>query len=140
MGFRIVGDLITHAGRQNKFPAILQLRMQLSLKAKQNMALFAPMVRQVARRVFDQAHPDRAKILGSPIGGTGLAAMFHWRDGGPIRGAKWDVGHIHELFLSCHMPVQGLKQTVDVLNIVVQMGADADRWAAWCQEHIVCGQ
>ena len=67
MGFCMVCHLVAHARLEDKCSAIFQFRVQLALEAKQDVPLAAPMVSQIACRVFDHAHPDMAKMLCAPV-------------------------------------------------------------------------
>src|SRR5687768_9626573 len=51
MRLRVVCDLVADARRQHECPAISKLGVQLSLKTKEDVALRAPVVRNVAGRV-----------------------------------------------------------------------------------------
>ena len=76
MGLGLVGHLVAHAWLEQKLPAIFELGVQLSLEAKQDVALGAPMIGQVTRRVLHHPHPDVPELLRAPIGGPGDAFMF----------------------------------------------------------------
>ena len=96
MGFRIVGDLITHARHERKAPPVLQIGMELTFDAQENVTLHAPMVGEVARLVLDHAHADASEVLGSPVCAAALALVLGRRDLRPVGGSKRDVGHLHE--------------------------------------------
>ena len=74
MRLRTIGDLIAHPRFHHKLPAIGKLGVQFALKAKQNVAFNAPMIRQVSSGIFQHAYPDLPKMLGAPIRDT----AFTW--------------------------------------------------------------
>ena len=67
MRLRAIGDLVAHAGLEDVVSSILQLRGQFALNAEENVALVAPMVGLVARRILQQAHADVAELAGPPV-------------------------------------------------------------------------
>src|SRR5690606_27069572 len=69
--------------------------VQLAFQAQQDMALAAPVVGQVAGRVFDHAHADVAELAGAPIRLAGVARVFGGFDRLPIGGAEGDIAQIH---------------------------------------------
>lgn len=99
MGFCMVRHLVTHARLEDKCSAIFQFCVQLTLQAKQDVTLAAPMVCQVACRVLDHAHPDVAKVLGAPVRNPTFSPMLGSIDAGPIGGAKRNAGHVHNVSL-----------------------------------------
>ncbi len=99
MGFCMVSHLVTHAGLEDKFSAIFQFCMQLTFEAKQDVPLAAPMVRQVACRVFDHANPDVAKMLCAPVSNASCSRVLGSIDAGPIGGTKRNARHIHDISL-----------------------------------------
>src|SRR5262245_4855777 len=76
MGEIAVGDLVALALLQDHGPAIGQLGVQLAVEHQQHMALLAPVVGQIARRVLDDAHPDVVEIARAPVRLAGLAGML----------------------------------------------------------------
>lgn len=81
MGFGLVGDLVAHAGLEQKLPTVFEFSIELALEAKQDMALGAPMVGQVPGRVFHHPHPNIPELPRAPIGGSGNAFVFGRFDG-----------------------------------------------------------
>ena len=52
MRLRLIGDQTTHAGGERERPAIRQFLVELAFEAEKNVAFHAPMIGEVARRVF----------------------------------------------------------------------------------------
>ena len=97
MRLGLVGDLITHASGKGELPAIGQFRVELAFKAEQNVAFRAPMVGEVARRVFQDTDPNITKLTGAPKCFARGAGMLDGFDGAPIRGAEGDISNFHDL-------------------------------------------
>ena len=95
MGFCMVSHLVTHARLEDKCSAIFQLRVQLAFEAKQDVPLAAPMVSQVACRVFDHANPNMAKMLCAPVSNASFTLVLGSIDAGPIGGTKRNAEHVH---------------------------------------------
>lgn len=93
LGF--VGDLVAHAGFQGVGAAVCQFGVEFAREAKEDVAFFAPMIGEVAGRVFDEAHADVAEMTRAPEGNAGFALMFSGRYLGPVSGAERDIGHLH---------------------------------------------
>src|SRR5262249_53608099 len=100
MGFGVVGDLVAHARAQDEGAAVAQLRVQLAFDAQQDVALHAPVIREIARRVLHHAHADPAEVPGAPVRRAALAAVLRGLDLRPVRRAEWDGGHVHGEILS----------------------------------------
>jgi hypothetical protein len=66
MGLRAVGDLVTDTRRKHEAAAVSELCFKFTVKAKQEVSLFAPVVSEVARRVFNHPNAYGAKLLRSP--------------------------------------------------------------------------
>lgn len=81
MGFGLVGDLVAHAGLEQKLPTVFEFSIELALEAKQDVALGAPMVGQVPRRIFHHPHANVSELLGAPIRGSSDAFVFGGLDG-----------------------------------------------------------
>ena len=110
MGFCMVCHLVAHARLEDKCSAIFQFRVQLALEAKQDVPLAAPMVRQIACRIFDHAHPDMAKMLCAPVSNASCTRVLGSIDTGPIGGAKRNARHVHDISLGfeCSISVEHL--------------------------------
>ena len=81
MGLGLVGYLVAHAGLEQELPAIFEFSIELALEAKQDVALGAPMVGQVPRRIFHHPHANVPKLLGAPIRGSSDTFVFGGLDG-----------------------------------------------------------
>lgn len=92
-----VPDLITHPGREREAASVSQFCFEFSGHAKHDVSFGAPVVGQVAGRVFHHANPDVAQVLRSPDGMTMFAGMFGFRYVGPSGGEKWQRGQFHAL-------------------------------------------
>src|SRR5688572_22492316 len=68
MRLRVVCDLVADARRQHECPAISKLGVQLSLKTKEDVALRAPVVRNVAGRVLNHPDANAATLHDAPVG------------------------------------------------------------------------
>src|SRR5882757_2217055 len=95
MGEVAVGHLVALAGLQHHRAPVGQLGVQLAFQHQQDMALLAPMVGEVARRVLDDAHADIVEILGAPERLAGLAGMFRALHTVPVGRAEGYVEHQH---------------------------------------------
>ena len=51
MGVGAVGDLIAHAGLQRERPPVGKLGVELAIHAEQDVALLAPVIGRIARRI-----------------------------------------------------------------------------------------
>src|SRR5258708_7789545 len=71
----VVRHLIAHAGRQLERAPVLQVRHQLAVDAENDVALGAPVIGDVTRRIVDEAHPDVAELPGPPGGNAGVALV-----------------------------------------------------------------
>lgn len=81
MGLGLVGDLVAHAGLEQKLPAIFEFSIELALEAKQDVALGAPMVGQIPGCVFHHPYPNVPELPRAPIGGSGDAFVLGRFDG-----------------------------------------------------------
>ena len=91
----LIGDLITHAGGERELSAIREFRVELALETEQNMAFLAPMVGEVAGRVFQKTNPNMAKLPSAPKRFAGGAYMFRDFNGAPVGGAEGNIGDLH---------------------------------------------
>src|SRR5262249_23679735 len=90
-----VGHLVALAGLQHHGAPVSQLGVQFTFHHQQDMALLAPGVGKVARRVFDHAHADVVEGAGAPEGLAGLAGMLRALHVGPVGRAERYVEHQH---------------------------------------------
>lgn len=107
MWLGVVTDLVAHAWRQRESTAILQLGVQLPIKAQQNVAFATPMISEVARAVLDHSNPYRAEEACAPVRCSSLALVNSGLNRRPIGCAKWDICYIHD----CLMLWGGLNRT-----------------------------
>lgn len=98
MGLGSICNLIAHSGCQHEPPAIFELGVQLSLQAQEDVSLRTPMIRDISRRVLDEAHPDAPELLRTPARRPGFASKFRYPEPGPIRDAERDVAYFHGLW------------------------------------------
>jgi hypothetical protein len=84
MGLRVIGDLVTDPGRKDECAAVSELRLKLATEAQQDVSLLAPVISDVARRVFNHPNPYGTKLLRPPRGGSRTAVMDCRRELGPI--------------------------------------------------------
>ncbi|MNI48804.1 hypothetical protein D3C73_1033870 [compost metagenome] len=95
MRFGLVGHLVAHAGGQDELAAVFKLGVKLAFQTEEDVSLGAPVVGQVARRVFHHAYAQVAELARAPIGHARVAGVFGAFDFGPVRGAEGDVAHLH---------------------------------------------
>ncbi len=76
MRLGVIGNLITHSRLEYESAAVLKFGMQLAFQTQQDMPLHAPMIGQIAGRVFDHAHPQIAEAAGAPERYAGFALML----------------------------------------------------------------
>src|SRR5688572_16922810 len=100
----IVGDLVTHAGAEHELASVLQLGVQLAFDAEQDVSLAAPVVRDITRRVLDHAHADAAEIASPPVCSTSITRVRRRLDRRPVRGAEWNVIHLHPASIPSLLP------------------------------------
>lgn len=81
MRFGLVGDLVAHAGLEQKLPTVFEFSIELALEAKQDMALGAPMVGQVTGCIFHHPYPNMPELPRAPISGSGDALVLGGFDG-----------------------------------------------------------
>jgi hypothetical protein len=95
MGFGIVRNLIAHTRLKNKFPAISELKMQLTFQAQQNVPFRAPVISKIPGRIFNQPNPNIREVPRPPISGTGLALVLCPLNSRPVSGLEWELTHLH---------------------------------------------
>jgi hypothetical protein len=83
-----VGDLIAYARRQDELAAVLELGIEATVEAPQNMTLLAPVIGQIAGRLFDDADAYVAEILRPPDRLAGRGSMLGRRGRAPVGGAE----------------------------------------------------
>ena len=98
MRLGIVCDLITHAWFEYKLPAVLELGLQLTLKAQNNMSFHASVISQVSRRILDEADANASKVLGAPEGDACLTFMLNHLYFRPVGYSKGNACHLHDDF------------------------------------------
>ena len=97
MRFGVVRHLVTRARGEDEGSAILKFGVQFTFKTQEDVPFAAPVVCQVAGRVFHHPHADAAKLLRPPCGNAGFTLVFSGFDLHPIRGAKGDVIYVHQI-------------------------------------------
>src|SRR5882724_1180446 len=80
----VVGHLIAHAGRQLERAPVLQVGDELAIDAEDDVALAAPVIGDVARRIVDEPHADLTELPGAPGGDAGIALVGRRRDALPV--------------------------------------------------------
>ena len=91
-----IRNLVAHAGHESEFPAVFEFGVKLTFKTHQNVSLAAPVVRQIARGIFDHANPDVPEVDGSPICRARLARVFRRFDARPIRDHERNASYLHK--------------------------------------------
>jgi hypothetical protein len=97
MRFRIISDLIAHAGRQDEMATVFEFGVQLPFKTEQNMPFFAPVIGKISGTVFDHPHANVAKLAGAPGCCARLAPMLGPLNEIPVRGAKRQMIDSHDI-------------------------------------------
>src|SRR6266850_2139261 len=95
MGQVAIGHLVALALPEHDGTAVGQFGMQLAFQHQEHMALLAPMIGEIARRVFDHAHADVVEVAGAPVGLAGLAGVLGALHVVPVGRAKGYVEHQH---------------------------------------------
>src|SRR5258706_9832117 len=101
VGFLVIGDLVAHARAQRELAAVLQLGVQLALGTQEDVALHAPMIREITRGVLDHANAQGTEVLRAPIGESVLALVLDGLDLRPIGRSEGNSRHLH----SCTSPL-----------------------------------
>src|SRR6187431_1736175 len=109
MGFGVIRYLVAHAGLQDKSSTVFELGMKLAFSAQDDVPFDAPVIREIARRVFDHAYADDSEMLRAPVGEAALAFVLGRLDFRPVSGSEWNVRHLHCCFLRAIVPSVMLK-------------------------------
>ena len=88
MRFRVIRDLVAHSRFQREFSAVFKFSDEFALDAQQDMAFDAPVIGEIPRRVLDHAHPDIAKVPGTPVSQPGFALVLGGFNLRPVGSAK----------------------------------------------------
>ena len=67
MWLGVVTDMVGDACGERESTAVLQLGVQLPIKAQQNVPFATPMISEVARAVLDHSNPYRAELACAPV-------------------------------------------------------------------------
>ena len=97
MRLRVVGDLIAHSRLEREGSAICQFGIELSFRAQKDMALHAPVIRKVSRRVLDHSNSDIAELACPPVGFARLTWMFGSWDRRPVCRSERNAMHLHRI-------------------------------------------
>lgn len=88
MRFRVIRDLIAHSRFQCEFSTVFEFGDEFALNAQQDVTFDAPVIGKIPRRVLDHAHPDIAKVPGTPVSQSGFALMLGGFNLRPVGSAK----------------------------------------------------
>ena len=80
-----IADLVSLTGLQREALAVAQLDIERAAEAEDYVALFAPMIGEIAGRIFHHPDADVAEVPGSPKRETGFAGAVSGHDGDPVR-------------------------------------------------------
>src|SRR3954467_6115363 len=94
-GVAEIRDLVAHSRRELELAAVAQLAVELTLQHVQHVAAVAPMVGEIARRIFDHPHPEIADVERAPLGLPGLAGMDGRLDLAPVGDGEGGGGELH---------------------------------------------
>ncbi len=89
------GDLVTHPRPQLECSAITKFSIEFSLDHIQHVPEIAPVIRQIAGAIFNQAHAQITDGEGAPGGFSRFAGMDGWGNSGPVGYRKWQCGDFH---------------------------------------------
>ena len=95
-----IGDLIAHARPEREGTPILEIGRQFAVNAKENVALVAPVIGDIARRVIDHPNADIAELLGPPCRNAGIALVGCRLDRGPVCRSERNCAHLHDCYRS----------------------------------------
>src|SRR5216683_6032727 len=95
-----VGHLIALALLQHHGAAVGQFGVQFAFQHQEHVALLAPVVGKIARRVFHHAHADVVEGLGAPVSLAGLAGVLGALHAIPICRPEGYFKHQHGLAFS----------------------------------------
>src|SRR5262249_37204195 len=93
-----VGHLVAHAGLERERAPIREIGVQLAVHAEDDVALLAPMVGNVARRVVDHPDANLTELARAPGRDPALTRMGRRIDTRPIGGAEGNVADAHWTF------------------------------------------
>jgi hypothetical protein len=98
-GSAFVRNLVAHAGSQREPAPVRELGLELALDAEEDVALHAPMVREVSRGVLDDAHADAPEGSRPPVRAPGLTFVLGRLDLAPVGRTEWNARHVHDWLL-----------------------------------------
>src|SRR5262245_19412648 len=99
MRLGLVGHLVADAGREHVPAAVHGLGLEPSFQAEEDVALVAPVVGQIPRRVLDEPHPDVPELPRPPDRLAGHPGILGRLDLSPVGRAERNVGDLHGLVL-----------------------------------------
>jgi len=76
MSRHTVAYLITHSRAKNFHAPVFQFSLKFTFETQNYMALFTPVIRQVARRVFNDSDANIAELSSPPMRNTVFPCMF----------------------------------------------------------------
>jgi hypothetical protein len=89
-GIPEIGNLITCPRLEDECPAVTKFRDEFPFQHEQHMTSIAPMISQIARRIFDNPHAQIADFNTSPRGSTRLTRVDGRRHARPVGYSEWD--------------------------------------------------
>src|SRR5260370_42536705 len=96
-GVAVIGDLEAHAGLEDERESVAQFDPELAFKHIQDVAAIAPMVGEIARPIFDDAHAQVASLERPRRGMPGIAGLHGRRNGGPVGHGEGQLRKFHSL-------------------------------------------
>ena len=106
MWLSVVGHLIAHPGLECEPAAILQFGLQLTFQTQQDVSLAAPVIGEIARRVFDHPYSHISEAPLPPVCDAPFPLMFAALDVSPLCHNKRNATHAHAQFLQILCPVE----------------------------------
>src|SRR5579862_974971 len=91
----VVGYLVAHARLQRERTSIIEVRGEFAFQTKDDVALAAPVIGNIARRVVHKPHPNVAELPRPPRRNTSRSAVRGGRNSFPVGGAERNIVDTH---------------------------------------------
>ena len=95
MCLSIIAHLIGHSRFESKNTPVLKLSLHLALQAQNDMSFAAPVIGQIARRIFHFTNANVSEHQGLPDGFPSFAFMKGSLNGFPLGRMKWMRWYFH---------------------------------------------
>ena len=91
----VVGDHVTLSGREHVRSSVAKLVHQLAIEHVDDVSALAPVIGNIARRIFDDARANVSDLQRSPGRNACLTAMLGRRDARPVDRLEGNIGELH---------------------------------------------